>query len=820
MKTKFNITGMSCAACSLRVEKAVSSLDGVEKCSVNLLTNSMIVEGDVKFEDIISSVEKAGYGAELVNGKNTKNEQNIKKDNTKEMKVRFIASVMLLLFLMYISMGHMMWGWSLPAFLENDHVAMAISQMLLTIAVMVLNKHFFVSGFKSALLASPNMDTLVALGSSASFGYSVFALFAMSNAQQAGNYDLVMKYMHELYFESSAMILTLITLGKMLEEYSKGKTTSAIKGLMELVPKKATVVRDGKEILIDAQDLVVGDIFIVKPGESIATDAVVIEGSSAVDESTLTGESMPVDKEVGSKVSAATINRFGHLKCKATSVGEDTTLSKIIKMVSEASSTKAPIAKIADKVAGVFVPCVILVAIVTVLAWLILDKSFGFSLARGISVLVISCPCALGLATPVAIMVASGVGAKAGILFKTAESIEETGKAKICVFDKTGTLTEGKPKVTDILCEKGTDEKTLIECAYSLERLSEHPLSVAICEYATQKGIGGFEVSDFIIKPGCGLEAKSEKGILLGGNEKFIGESAEIGSDFLDFIESMSGNGKTPLLFSLDGKVLGAIAVSDTLKPDTKTAIEKIKKLGFITVMLTGDNKKTANAIKEECKIDEAVAEVMPDQKANVIKEFKRKSKVIMIGDGINDAPALTEADVGIAIGAGVDIAIDAADVVVTKSTITDVANAIVLSKKAIINIKQNLFWAFCYNIIGIPLAMGVWINALGWQLTPAFGAAAMSLSSVLVVTNALRLNFLKFNVKEKEVKSMEKIVKIEGMMCPHCEARVKKVLEEIEGVESVVASHKDKTAVITSTKEIDDDIIKSIIENEGYKII
>ena len=820
MKNKFNVTGMTCAACSARVEKAVSSLVGVEKCSVNLLTNSMTVEGDESIETIISAVEKAGYGAYCADEKAIEKPQNKKSDNKNQLKTRLIASAIFLIVLMYISMGHMMWKWPLPEFLQTDHVAMAISQMLLTIVIMVLNKHFFASGFKALIHASPNMDTLVAIGSGVAFGYSVFALFAMSNAREAGNYELVLKYMHELYFESSAMILTLITLGKMLEQHSKGKTTSALEGLIKLIPKRATVIRNEKEVVIDASDMVTGDIFIVKPGESIASDGIVVEGSSAVDESALTGESMPRDKDVGDKVSAGTINKFGHLKCKATSVGDDTLLSKIIKMVIETSGTKAPIAKIADKVSGIFVPCVIVIAIATVAIWLIIGKSAAFALARGISVLVVSCPCALGLATPVAIMVSSGVGAKAGILFKTAESLEQTGKTKVCVFDKTGTLTEGKPKVTDVLCAKDIDERTLIECAYSLEKLSEHPLSIAISEYAKDKNIEAFEVTDFKINPGCGLEGKSEKGAILGGNEKFIGEYAKIANDFTAFIEKMSQKGKTPLLFALNGEVIGVIAVADTLKPDSRSAIEKIKKMGIKTVMLTGDNKNTAASIGKECGVDEIIAGVLPDQKADSVRKLREFGNVAMIGDGINDAPALTEADIGIAISAGADIAIDAADVVVTRSTVSDVANAIVLSKKTIVNIKQNLFWAFCYNIIGIPLAMGVWIKSLGWELNPMFCAAAMSLSSFFVVTNALRLNFIKFNKKEKEETNMEKIVKIEGMMCPHCEARVKKSLEEIDGVKSVVASHKDKSAVITSVKEIDDEIIKNIIEKEGYKII
>ncbi len=818
MTNKFDLTGMSCSACSARVEKAVSALDKVNACSVNLLTNSMTVEGNASVEEIIACVEKAGYGAKLSNSSDAKAKEKTKSRDTGKIAKRFIASVILLMVLMYISMGHTMWNLPLPMMLSDNPLILGMLQMLLTIGVIAINNHFFVSGFKALIHASPNMDTLVALGSGAAFIYSVFVVFAM--AKNADNHALVMEHMHGLYFESSAMILTLITLGKMLEKYSKGKTTSALEGLMELAPKKATVIRDGKEVIIDTCDMATGDIFIVKPGESIAADGVVIEGSSSVDESALTGESMPVDKVAGCKVSAATINKYGYLKCKAIFVGEDTSLSKIIKMVSDASGSKAPIAKIADKVSGVFVPCVIAIAVVTAIVWLCMDKPFDFALARGISVLVVSCPCALGLATPVAIMVASGVGAKAGILFKTAESLEVTGKIKVCVFDKTGTITEGKPKVTDVLCSEGTDEKTLIGCAYSLEKLSEHPISEAIVEYAKETKSEAFEVEKFEIKPGLGLMGESEKGIICGGNEKFIKEYAEPDDAFTSQVEKLSQEGKTPLLFAQGGKVIGLIAIADTMRDDSIEAIEKIRHMGIKAVMLTGDNKRTAESIGKACRVDEIVAEVMPDEKADVIKKLKNNSKVAMIGDGINDAPALTEADIGIAIGAGVDIAIDAADVVVTGSRLTDVYNAIVLSRKTIKNIKENLFWAFCYNIIGIPLAMGVWISTLGWEMNPMFGAAAMSMSSVCVVTNALRLNFIKFNKKRKEENKMEKIVKIEGMMCPHCEARVKKVLEEIDGVTNAVANHKDKTAVITSVKEIDDNTIKTIIENEGYKII
>ncbi len=821
MKTKFDISGMSCAACSARVEKAVSSLGGVEKCSVNLLTNSMTTEGSATEAQIIAAVQNAGYGAKVAGAKKQPAAPNENPPTSNSLKTRLIASVIFLVFLMYISMGHMMWGWPLPEILAKDHVAMGMAQLILTAIVMVINQKFFISGFKSLIHRAPNMDTLVALGASAAFGYSVFALFAMSSAREAGNADAVMKYMHEFYFESAAMILTLITVGKMLEEHSKGKTTNALKGLMELAPTKATVIRDGVEVVIDASELVVGDIFTVKPGESIAADAIVIEGTSAVDESALTGESIPVDKEAGSKVSAATINKYGHLVCKATAVGEETSLAAIIKMVSEASGSKAPIAKIADKVSGIFVPSVLIVASVTILVWLLLGKTTGFALARGISVLVISCPCALGLATPVAIMVGSGVGAKNGILFKTAESLEQTGKLTVCVFDKTGTITNGTPVVTDVISAKDVDADALMRAAYSLEKLSEHPLSKAIVAYANEKNTSSFDdITEFQIVPGNGVCAKHGDEFIRGGSLKYISKYAPIESEVAQKGEELAAMGKTPLAFANGGHVLGVIAVADSLKPDSIEAIERIKKMGIKTMMLTGDNQKTANAIGKECGVDEIIAGVLPDEKAGVINRLRETGVVAMVGDGINDAPALTGADVGIAIGAGTDIAIDAADVVVTGSTISDVASAILLSKKTITNIKQNLFWAFCYNIIGIPLAAGVWIQTLGWELNPMFGAAAMSLSSFCVVSNALRLNMTKLFKTKKENVTMEKTVKIEGMMCPHCEARVKKVLEEIDGVQSVVASHESKTAVITSTKEIGDDVIKAIVEQQGYKMI
>ncbi|MBE7051493.1 MAG: heavy metal translocating P-type ATPase [Ruminococcaceae bacterium] len=829
MKQNFEVSGMSCAACSARVEKAVSNLDGVEKCSVNLLTGTMTTEGSASHDEIIAAVENAGYGARLA-GKEKQNKranENHEKNELKDLKNRIIASVIFLCALMYISMGHMMWNWPLPAVLAKDHVAMGICQLILSVIIMVINQRFFVSGFKAIINRAPNMDSLVALGSGAAFVYSTFALFAMSGAREAGNIDAVMDYMHEFYFESAAMILTLITVGKMLEAFSKGKTTDALKGLMELTPKKAVVIRNGKETEIDASDMELGDVFIVKPGESIAADGIVIDGSSAVDESALTGESVPVDKTIGSKVSAATINKYGHLKCKATGVGEETSLAKIIKMVSEASAGKAPIAKIADRVSGVFVPIVMTIAIITIIVWLTHGESIGYALARGISVLVISCPCALGLATPVAIMVGSGVGARHGILFKTAESLETTGKIKICVFDKTGTITKGEPEVTDIVCAEGYTESELIGAAYSLEKMSEHPLSNAIVGYGKQKGIESKNITEFEIQPGSGLYGKLGDDVLRAGNSRYIEQFAKIDAILATNAELLANSGKTPLFFSKNDRVLGIIAVADTLKPDSAEAIEKIKKMGIKTVMLTGDNQKTAETIGKMCGVERIIPEVMPDEKEKIIRDLQKNMSVAMVGDGINDAPALTAADVGIAIGAGTDIAIDAADVVVTGSTLSDVASAIVLSKKTLRNIKQNLFWAFCYNVIGIPLAAGAWISLLGWEMNPMFGAAAMSLSSFCVVTNALRLNFakIKSDIKietnnKKGNDKMIKEVKIEGMMCPHCEARVKKVLEEIDGVESVTASHETKTATIVSSKEIADETIKAIIEEQGYKVI
>ncbi len=821
VKKSFTVGGMSCAACSTRVENAVSKLDGIEKCSVNLLTGTMITEGDADTKDIIDAVEKAGYSispmGEKSNIKDTKKETG---DMNKLIK-RLSFSVLFLIALMYISMGNMMWGWPLPSFFESDHISMGIAQMLLTICVMVINKKFFINGFKSLFKGAPNMDSLVAIGSGASFGYSVFALFAMSFARNTGNHAGVIYYMNNLYFESSAMILTLITLGKLLEEYSKGKTTNALKGLIDLSPKKATVLIGDEEVTIDIADLEKGDIFIVKPGESIASDGIVIEGFSSVDESSLTGESIPVDKEVGSKVSGGTINKFGFLKCEATHIGEETALAKIIKLVSDASATKAPIAKIADKVSGVFVPVVIVIAFITTVIWLILGESVGFSLARGISVLVISCPCALGLATPVAIMVANGVGAKNGILFKNAESLEQTGKTRFCVFDKTGTITNGTPIVTDIIPYKDTDEKEFLNLAFSLEKMSEHPLSKAIIEYGEGNGAKAFIATGFEILPGFGLVATINGKEIRGGNVKYICKYIHFDDDTQKVVENLSKDGKTPILFSSGKDFLGIIAVADTIKDDSKDAIDAIKKMGIETLMLTGDNENTAKAIADKCNIDRVIANVLPDEKAGVIKKLKETGKVTFVGDGINDAPALTEADIGIAIGRGTDIAIDAADVVAMHSSLTDIAKAIVLSRKTITNIKENLFWAFLYNTIGIPLATGIFISSFGWELNPVFGALAMSLSSFCVVSNALRLNYVKLNFSnKKEKKTMEKTIKVEGMMCPHCEARVKKVLEETEGIYEAVPSHKDKTVVIKSDREISFDLIKEKIENEGYKVI
>lgn len=855
---QYTITGMSCAACSARVEKAVSGVQGVTACSVSLLTNSMGVEGTADAKDIIAAVQNAGYGAALKSEANRQsaqsasNEEALKDTETPVLKRRLIASLGFLLVLMYFSMGHMMWGWPLPSFFADNHVAQGLVQLLLTIIVMVINQKFFISGFKSLVHRAPNMDALVALGATAAFGYSTFALFAMTDAQVRGNMDVVMSYMHEFYFESAAMILALITLGKMLEARSKGKTTDALKGLMKLAAKSATVLRDGTEITVPIEQVAKGDQFVVRPGENIPVDGIVLEGSSAVDESSLTGESIPVDKAIGDRISAGTLNQSGFIRCEATRVGEDTTLSQIIQMVSDAAATKAPIAKVADKVSGVFVPAVITIAFITVIVWLLVGQTAGFALARGISVLVISCPCALGLATPVAIMVGNGMGAKNGILFKTAVSLEEMGKTQIVALDKTGTITQGEPKVTDILPFNSYDEKSLLQLAYSLEKKSEHPLARAINQKAEQEGMTAEEVNDFKALPGNGLTASLHSGVLYGGNYNFIREQVTVSGEIKARSEQLSEEGKTPLFFACDGELCGIIAVADVLKEDSPQAIREMRDMGIHVVMLTGDNERTARAIGTQAGVDEVIAGVLPDGKESVIRGLKEKGKVIMVGDGINDAPALTSADIGVAIGAGTDVAIDAADVVLMKSRLSDVPAAIRLSRATLRNIHENLFWAFIYNIIGIPLAAGVFIKALGWQLNPMFGAAAMSLSSFCVVTNALRLNFFKLhdspgdhgtqndltkvdpispapissdpiknksNPEEKETKIMEKTLKIEGMMCGHCEAHVKKALEALEGVTQANVSHEAGTAVVTMTGEISEDVLKQAVVDQGYKV-
>lgn len=828
---QFNVTGMSCAACSARVEKAVSKLDGVSSCSVSLLTNSMGVEGTAKADDIIKAVEDAGYGASLKNDreKSAKSVDSdaLKDTETPKIKKRLIASVIFLAVLMYISMGHMMWNFPLPSFLAENHIAMGLVQLLLTGIIMVINQHFFISGFKGIIHRSPNMDTLVALGSGAAFIYSTYALFAMTNAQLNGDMQAVMGYMHEFYFESAAMILTLITVGKMLEAHSKGKTTDALKGLMNLAPKTAVIVKDGVETEVSIDSVQKDDIFVVRPGESIPVDGIILEGSSAVNESALTGESIPADKDVGDKVSAATINQSGFIKCKATRVGEDTTLSQIIKMVSDAAATKAPIAKIADKVSGVFVPVVITIAIITAIIWLLIGDPFGSALQRAISVLVISCPCALGLATPVAIMVGNGVGARNGILFKTAVSLETSGNINIVALDKTGTITSGEPKVTDIVTSDGISEAELLKTAVTLECKSEHPLAKAIIGKAEEMQITRQEISNFQILAGNGLSGTLENTLVAGGNLNFISSRAEIVSEIKAKAEQLAENGKTPLFFSKGNKLLGIIAVADVIKEDSPRAIKELRDMGIKVIMLTGDNVKTADAIGKQAGVDEVIAGVLPDGKEKVIQKLKMQGKVAMVGDGINDAPALTSADAGIAIGAGTDIAIDAADIVLMKSRLSDVPAAIRLGRSTLRNIHENLFWAFIYNIIGIPLAAGLFIPIFGWGLNPMFGAAAMSLSSFCVVTNALRLNFVKIHsakrdkkIKSKEKKKMTKTMKIEGMMCPHCEARVKQVLEELPEVESVVASHEKGTAELILNKEISDEILKKTVEEQGYKVL
>lgn len=852
---QYTVTGMSCAACSARVEKAVSKVQGVTSCSVSLLTNSMGVEGSAQPEAVIAAVEAAGYGAAKKSGSVRSGAETtaagrddpLKDRETPQLKKRLAYSAGFLLVLMYFSMGHMMWGWPVPSFFADNHVAMGLLQLLLTAAVMVINQKFFVSGFKSLLHRAPNMDTLVALGAGASFVYSTYALFAMTDAQTKGNMDAVMAYMHEFYFESAAMILTLITVGKMLEARSKGRTTDALKGLMKLAPKTAVILEDGAERQVAVEQVKKGDIFVVRPGENIPVDGIIIEGSSAVNESALTGESIPADKEAGDILSAATVNQSGFLKCEATHVGEDTTLSQIIRMVSDAAATKAPIAKVADKVSGVFVPVVIAIALAAVGVWLLAGESIGYALARGISVLVISCPCALGLATPVAIMVGNGMGAKSGILFKTAASLEEAGKVEMIALDKTGTITSGEPKVTDLLPADGVSEKELLRLAYALERKSEHPLAKAVLQRAEEEKLSAEEVTDFQALPGNGLSASLHGTVLYGGNELFIRKMTQVSDEIKREADRLAQEGKTPLYFAGDGKLLGIIAVADVIKEDSPQAVRELQNMGIRVVMLTGDNERTAKAIGAQAGVDEVIAGVLPDGKETVIRQLKEKGKTAMVGDGINDAPALTRADIGIAIGAGTDIAIDAADVVLMKSRLRDVPAAIRLSRATLRNIHQNLFWAFFYNVIGIPLAAGVWIPLFGWKLNPMFGAAAMSLSSFCVVTNALRLNLFSMydaghdkrkrrakKAKEtkttntinteiqikKEDMTMEKTIKIEGMMCPHCEATVKKALEGLSGVKEAAVSHEAGTAVVSLTEEVPDEVLKKTVEEQGYKVL
>lgn len=856
---QYIVTGMSCAACSARVEKAVNSVPGVTSCSVSLLTNSMGVEGAADPQEVIRAVEAAGYGAQEKSvgekadkiAPGTGGEELLKDRETPLLKKRLYASVGFLLVLMYFSMGQMMWGWPAPRFLEENHVAMGLLQLLLTGIIMVINQKFFISGFKGLVHRAPNMDTLVALGSGASFVYSVYALFAMTDAQMKGNMADVMMYMHEFYFESAAMILTLITVGKMLEARSKGRTTDALKSLMKLAPKTAVLLKDGQEVTVPIEQVEKGDVFVVRPGENIPVDGVVLEGGSAVNESALTGESIPVDKEPGDKVSAATVNQSGFIRCEATRVGEDTTLSQIIQMVSDAAATKAPIAKVADKVSGVFVPAVIAVSLVTFAVWMAVGQSFGFALARAISVLVISCPCALGLATPVAIMVGNGMGAKHGIMFKTAVSLEEAGKMQIVALDKTGTITSGEPKVTDLLPAEGVSETELLRTAYALEKKSEHPLARAVLLEAQERGLTAEEADDFQALPGNGLSGKVNGTILRGGNVKFISQTSEISNILQVQADQLAEQGKTPLLFSRDGRLVGIIAVADVIKEDSPKAVKELQNMGIRVVMLTGDNERTAKAIGSQAGVDEVIAGVLPEGKESVIRSLKEKGKVAMVGDGINDAPALTRADIGIAIGAGTDIAIDAADVVLMKSRLSDVPAAIRLSRAALRNIHENLFWAFIYNVIGIPLAAGIWIPMFGWKLNPMFGAAAMSLSSFCVVTNALRLNFFgmynaekdkkiknqvvlqtgsdvgkpenaeRLNVKsEKEIMTMQKTMEIKGMMCGHCEATVKKALENIAGVTEAEVSHEAGTAVVKMSEEVKDEVLKETVEAKDYEVV
>ena len=853
---QYTVTGMSCAACSTRVEKAVSKVPGVTSCSVSLLTNSMGVEGSATDQEIIKAVADAGYGASAKDAEGEKNggansaaasEEALADHETPILKKRLLYSVGFLLVLMYFSMGHMMWNWPLPAFMDGNHVMMGLVQLYLTVIIMVINQKFFINGFKSLFHGAPNMDTLVALGSFASFGYSSYALFAMTYAEHQGDAEAVMGYMHEFYFESAAMILTLITVGKMLEARSKGKTTDALKSLMKLSPKTAVVEKEGKETEVPVEQVRIGDVFVVRPGENIPVDGVVLEGNSAVNEAALTGESIPVDKQAGDRVSAATINQSGFIRCEATRVGEDTTLSQIIRMVSDAAATKAPIAKVADKVSGIFVPAVISIAVLTVIVWLIAGESVGFALARGISVLVISCPCALGLATPVAIMVGNGMGAKNGILFKTAVSLEETGKVEIVALDKTGTITSGEPKVTDVLAADGTSEEELLKLAYSLESRSEHPLAKAIVAYGAEKQAEQIPVSEFKALPGNGLEGKVGDADVKGGSLKFAQSQTEISEKIKSQAEKLAEEGKTPLMFLKNGILAGMIAVADVIREDSPQAVKELQNMGIEVVMLTGDNERTAKAIGRQAGVDRVIAGVLPDGKEEVIRRLKEQGKVAMVGDGINDAPALTRADMGIAIGAGADVAIDAADVVLVKSRLSDVPAAIRLSRGTLRNIHENLFWAFFYNVIGIPLAAGIWIPIFGWKLNPMFGAAAMSLSSFCVVTNALRLNLL--NIKDsrkdkkirrksaapagavvaaaeintetkKENKTMTKTMKIEGMMCGHCEAAVKKALEALDGVASAEVSHEKGTAVVTLEKDVDNAVLTKAVEDKDYKVV
>ena len=845
---QYQVTGMSCAACSARVEKAVSHVPGVTSCSVSLLTNSMGVEGSASPQDIIKAVEEAGYGASLKGADSQQSSASqaaeaLADHETPILKKRLIASVGFLLVLMYFSMGHMMWGWPVPQWFEHNHVAMGLLQLLLAGIVMVINQKFFISGFKSLWHRSHNMDTLVALGSMASFVWSVYVLFAMTGAQVSGDMAAVENYMMDFYFESAAMILTLITVGKMLEARSKGKTTDALKSLMKLAPKTAVVIRNGQETTIPVEQVHKGDIFVVRPGENIPVDGVVLEGTSAVNESALTGESIPVDKAAGDMVSAATVNQSGFIRCEASRVGEDTTLSQIIKMVSDAAATKAPIAKIADRVSGIFVPAVITIAVITTIVWLLTGQTFGYALARGISVLVISCPCALGLATPVAIMVGNGMGAKNGILFKTAVSLEETGKVQIVALDKTGTITSGQPEVTDILPAEGFSEEQLLTLAFSLEQKSEHPLAKAVLKKAEERKLHAYEISDFQALPGNGLSGIMNSQTLMGGSMKFISSRVSVPDSLKQQAEHLAEQGKTPLLFASDNKLAGIIAVADVIKEDSPQAVKELQNMGIRVVMLTGDNEKTARAIGKQAGVDEVIAGVLPDGKESVIRSLKEQGKVAMVGDGINDAPALTRADIGIAIGAGTDIAIDAADIVLMKSRLSDVPAAIRLSRATLRNIHENLFWAFFYNVIGIPLAAGVWIPIFGWTLNPMFGAAAMSLSSFCVVTNALRLNLFKVHDagrdkkikqavsilpekdynesnKEKETTSMVKItVNVEGMMCPHCEAHVNEAIKAAFQAEDVVSSHEKKTTVFTSPEHVDEDKIREVIKNAGYEV-